>query len=165
MKRFHVHLSVSDLGESIRFYSKLFGEAPRRVESDYAKWMLEDPKINFAVSTRHQPLGVNHFGLQVESAEELSGMQAQLHAADDRMVTEAGQACCYARSDKYWVTDPTRIAWESFHTLESISLYGSDTPVFDHGASTTPVLVEIESSGRTRCRATARSAPTGECCS
>jgi catechol 2,3-dioxygenase-like lactoylglutathione lyase family enzyme len=138
MKRFHVHVSVSDLDKSIRFYSRLFGAEPSRIEADYAKWMLDDPRINFAISTRHQPLGVNHLGFQVDSRDELGDMQAQLLAADAQMVQEKDQACCYARSDKYWVTDPTGIAWETFHTLGIIAVYGADTLVFDHGTSAVP---------------------------
>jgi catechol 2,3-dioxygenase-like lactoylglutathione lyase family enzyme len=138
MKRFHIHVSVNDLAQSIRFYSTLFGAEPSRVEADYAKWMLEDPRVNFAISKRGQPVGVNHLGFQVDSSEELSALHAQLQAADARLIQENDQACCYARSDKYWVTDPTGIAWESFHTLGSIPVYGEDTPVFDHGASVVP---------------------------
>ena len=138
MKRFHIHVSVSDLAQSIQFYSTLFGAEPSRVEADYAKWMLEDPRVNFAISTRRQPIGVNHLGFQVDSADELQGMHAQLQAADSRLVEENEQACCYARSDKYWVTDPSGIAWESFHTLGNIPVYGEDTLVFDHGVSVVP---------------------------
>jgi len=138
MKRFHIHVSVADLDKSIRFYSTMFGAEPTRVEVDYAKWMLEDPRINFAISTRHQPLGVNHLGFQVDSGDELGDMQTQLFAADARMVKENDQACCYSRSDKYWVTDPTGIAWETFHTLGNIPIYGEDTPVFEHGTSAVP---------------------------
>lgn len=138
MKRFHIHVSVEDLGQSVEFYSTLFGSGPTRVEADYAKWMLEDPRLNFAISTGRQPAGVNHLGFQVDSTDELRGMHASLAAADARLVEEKEQACCYARSDKYWVTDPTGIAWESFHTLGNIPVYGEDTPVFDHGAATVP---------------------------
>ena len=138
MKRFHVHVSVADLNESIRFYSQLFGGAPAVHKSDYAKWMLDDPRVNFAISTQRQPVGVNHLGFQVDSDDELRGMQAQLTAADAEIVQEDEQPCCYSRSDKYWVTDPTGIAWETFHTLSSIPVYGEDTPVFDHGASVVP---------------------------
>lgn len=91
---------------------------------DYAKWMLEDPRVNFAVSTHRQPVGVNHLGFQVDSGEELRGMQVRLQAADSRMLQESEQSCCYAQSDKYWVTDPSGIAWETFHTLGSIPTYG-----------------------------------------
>jgi hypothetical protein len=139
MKRFHVHVSVDNLDESIRFYSTLFAAGPSVRQSDYAKWMLEDPRINFAISTHRQPVGVNHLGFQVDSGEELRRMNAQLLAADSELVQENEQACCYARSDKYWVTDPTGIAWETFHTLGNIPVYGEDTPVFNHGASAVPV--------------------------
>ena len=138
MKRFHVHVSVDSLAESIRFYSALFAAPPAVQQSDYAKWMLEDPRINFAISTHRQPVGVNHLGFQVDTDEELRGMHAQLRGADARLVQENEQPCCYALSDKYWVTDPTGIAWETFHTLGSIPVYGEDTPVFNHGASLVP---------------------------
>jgi catechol 2,3-dioxygenase-like lactoylglutathione lyase family enzyme len=144
MKRFHVHVSVTDLSESIHFYSKLFGGEPTVRKPDYAKWMLEDPRVNFAISSHRQPVGVNHLGFQVDSNEELRGMQTQLQAADAQMVEETEQPCCYARSDKYWVTDPTGIAWETFHTLGSIPVYGEDTAVFNHGASAVPVPGEAK---------------------
>jgi len=139
MKRFHIHVSVPSLPDSIRFYSQLFGAAPTVEKPDYAKWMLEDPRVNFAISTQRQPVGVNHLGFQVDTEDELRGLQTQLQAADARMIQEDQQPCCYARSDKYWVTDPTGIAWETFHTLGAIPVYGEDTAVFDHGASTVPV--------------------------
>jgi hypothetical protein len=138
MKRFHVHVSVADLGDSIRFYSQMFGAGPSVLKDDYAKWMLDDPRINFAISSHRQPVGVNHLGFQVDTDEELRGMQSQLEAADSQMIQEDEQPCCYARSDKYWVTDPTGIAWETFHTLGRILVYGEDTPVFDHGTSVVP---------------------------
>jgi len=138
MKRFHVHVSVDDLDQSVRFYSTLFASPPTVLRSDYAKWMLDDPRVNFAISTHRQPVGVNHLGFQLDTVEELRGMHAQLRSADAQLVQERDQACCYARSDKYWVTDPTGIAWESFHTLGSIPVYGEDTPVFNHGTSCVP---------------------------
>lgn len=128
MKRFHVHVAVDNLGESIRFYSTMFGTAPAVVKPDYAKWMLDDPKVNFAISQRGHASGVNHLGIQVESAEELAGLRAQLERADRALVAQSGAACCYARSDKYWVTDPSGIAWETFHSLGSVPVYGEDTP-------------------------------------
>ena len=167
MKRFHVHVSVSDLNESIRFYSQLFGGQPTVLKSDYAKWMLEDPRLNFAISTHHQPMGVNHLWFQVESDEELRGMQEQLQAADARMIQEDEQPCCYARSDKYWVTDPSGIAWETFHSLASIPLYGEDTAVFDHGASSVPVRIEATSTKTACCVPAAKRQPQAEpsqCC-
>jgi len=138
MKRFHLHVSVGNLDECIRFYSTLFAEQPTVRQADYAKWMLEDPRINFAISTHHQPIGVNHLGFQVDSGEELRAMHAQLEAADNHLVQENAQPCCYARSDKYWVTDPTGIAWETFHTLGNIPVYGEDTQVFNHGTASVP---------------------------
>ncbi len=138
MKRFHVHVSVNDLDASIRFYSTLFGSGPVVQKTDYAKWMLEDPRVNFAISTHRQPVGVNHLGFQVDSDAQLRDMHAQLQAADSKLVQEDEQPCCYARSDKYWITDPTGIAWETFHTLGQIEVYGEDTAVFGHGTSATP---------------------------
>lgn len=138
MKRFHLHVSVKDLEESIRFYSTVFAAQPGVRKPDYAKWMLDDPRINFAISTSRQPVGVNHLGFQVETDEELRGMHARLAAADARLVQEDEQPCCYAQSNKYWVTDPAGIAWETFHTLGSIPVYGEDTNVFNHGTASVP---------------------------
>ena len=151
MKRLHVHVSVNDIKESVRFYSTLFAAEPAVLKDDYAKWMLEDPRVNFAISTHRQPAGLNHLGFQVETDEELRGMQAQLKAADAHMIQEDEQPCCYARSDKYWVTDPTGIAWETFHTLGSIPVYGEDTAVFNHGTSTVPVTKEQAQPVTTAC--------------
>jgi catechol 2,3-dioxygenase-like lactoylglutathione lyase family enzyme len=127
MKRFHVNVSVADIADGVRFYSALFGVDPAVREDDYAKWMLDDPRINFAISQRGFPVGVNHLGIQVESPEELAAMRAQLTRADHTLTKQTGASCCYAKSDKYWVTDPTGTAWETFHTLETISIYGADT--------------------------------------
>jgi len=161
MKRLHVHVSVKDLPASIRFYRTLFSAEPVVTQPDYAKWMLEDPKVNFAISINRQPVGVNHLGFQVETDEELRGMRAQLEAADAHMVEESDQPCCYAKSDKYWVTDPTGIAWETFHTLGSIPVYGEDTPVFNHGESSVP----IEKSTAQCCVPAQRVAtPPASCC-
>jgi catechol 2,3-dioxygenase-like lactoylglutathione lyase family enzyme len=167
VKRFHIHVSVHDLAQSIRFYSTLFGAEPSRVQADYAKWMLEDPRVNFAISTHRQPAGVNHLGFQVDSAEELSALHGQLEAADARLIQENEQACCYARSDKYWVTDPTGIAWETFHTLGNIPVYGEDTAVFDHGASSVPAQSIGASSSAQCCVPAAKSEPKAgrsSCC-
>jgi len=123
MKRFHIHVSVDNIEQSVRFYSTLFGAVPAKREPDYAKWMLEDPRINFAISSRGAKAGIDHIGLQVDSAEELAGLRAQLEAADAAVVDEAGASCCYARSDKHWVTDPAGIPWESFHTLGDIPTF------------------------------------------
>ena len=125
MKRFHVHVAVPDLGAGIRFYSTLFGAEPAVRKDDYAKWMLDEPRINFAISQRGGAIGVNHLGFQVDSGEELEALHANLEAADRAVVAEPGANCCYARSDKYWVTDPAGIAWESFHTLGTIPMFGA----------------------------------------
>jgi hypothetical protein len=124
MKRFHVHVSVKSLNESVRFYSTLFGVAPSVTKPDYAKWMLEDPRVNFAISERSRTLGVNHLGLQVDAGDELAALETQLRAADASIETEQGVACCYARSDKYWVSDPQGVRWETFHTLGNAPVYG-----------------------------------------
>lgn len=124
MKRFHVHVAVEDLDKSIAFYSAMFGAQPGVVKPDYAKWMLEDPRINFAISHRGQPPGVNHLGMQAEDDAELERIHTSLERAATTVVAEKDAHCCYARSDKYWVTDPQGIAWESFRSLASIPLFG-----------------------------------------
>jgi catechol 2,3-dioxygenase-like lactoylglutathione lyase family enzyme len=156
MKRFHLHVSVNNLEESIRFYSTVFAAQPVVRQQDYAKWMLDDPRINFAISSHRQPVGVNHVGFQVDTDEELRSMHAQLEAADARLIQENEQPCCYARSDKYWVTDPSGIAWETFHTLGSIPVYGKDTPVFNHGSSSVPGTGAAETTKSACCVPAAR---------
>lgn len=127
MKRFHVHLSVEDLAHSVRFYSALFGAPPTVEKSDYAKWMLEDPRVNFAISARGHAPGVNHVGFQVETEAELAELRQRVDAADIAALDQNGAACCYARSDKYWIQDPQGLAWETFHTLSDIPVFGRDT--------------------------------------
>ncbi|MFZ2508475.1 MAG: ArsI/CadI family heavy metal resistance metalloenzyme [Steroidobacteraceae bacterium] len=126
MKRFHVHVSVRDLEGSKAFYTKLFGSEPAVVKHDYAKWMIEDPRINFAISTGNDRSGIEHLGLQAESAEELAEIRARLVAAGAGIADEPGANCCYAHSDKHWTVDPQGIAWESFHTLRAAVHYGDD---------------------------------------
>jgi catechol 2,3-dioxygenase-like lactoylglutathione lyase family enzyme len=127
MKRFHVHIAVKDLDANIRFYSSLFGRAPTLTKPDYAKWMLDDPRVNFAISARGEGVGgLNHLGLQVESDTELADLHGRLQQADSAVVAQQQADCCYARSDKYWVQDPQGIAWESFHTLASVPVFGGD---------------------------------------
>ena len=125
MKRFHVHVHVDDLAKSIGFYSKLFAAEPSRIEGDYAKWMLEDPRINFAISTRGSKAGIDHLGFQTDDAEELAALKARAEAADMALLDEGETTCCYARSEKHWVTDPQGIAWEHFHTLDNIPVFGA----------------------------------------
>ena len=159
MKRFHVKLSVKDLPESIRFYTALFATEPAVRKDDYAKWMLEDPRINFAISQRGFAVGVNHLGVQVDSGQELASMRDQLTRADNALVEQAGAACCYANSDKYWITDPSGIAWETFHTLDSIPIYGADT---DDRPQPTTCCVPVEASDGAACCSAADKSP--ECC-
>lgn len=123
MKRFHVHAHVDNLQDSIDFYSRMFAAAPTRVEGDYAKWMLEDPRINFAISTRGGKTGIDHLGFQTDTEDELAELKGRAQAAELALLDEGETTCCYARSDKYWVTDPQGIAWEQFHTLESIPVF------------------------------------------
>lgn len=134
MKRFHVHAHVEDLPASIAFYTKLFAAEPSRVESDYAKWMLEDPRINFAISTRGGTPGVDHLGFQTDTAEELVELKARARAADMALLDEGATSCCYARSEKHWITDPQGIAWEHFHTLGNIPVFGEPKPAGDAGS-------------------------------
>ena len=127
MKRFHVHVAVHDLQQSIRFYSSLFGAPPSVTKTDYAKWMLDDPRVNFAISTRGAEPGIDHLGLQAESGMELEEIGSRLAQADVSLLPQKGAACCYAKSDKYWTIDPQGIAWESFHTLDAVPVYGADS--------------------------------------
>jgi len=123
MKRFHVHAHVDDLQASVAFYSKMFATEPARLEADYAKWMLEDPRINFAISTRGGKPGVDHLGIQTDTDEELAELKARAKAANLTLLDEGSVSCCYARSEKHWVTDPQGIAWEQFRTLASIPVF------------------------------------------
>lgn len=128
MKRFHVHLAVHNLDQSAAFYSKLFGQSPSVQRPDYAKWMLEDPRLNFAISSRGHAPGVNHFGFQVDSAKELQELKLLAEAAAVGQVLDQGEtACCYAKSDKHWTLDPQGLAWEHFHTLSESKEFGRDT--------------------------------------
>ena len=153
MKRFHAHVHVDDLAQSIAFYSKLFAAAPTRVEADYAKWMLEDPRVNFAISTRGAKPGLDHFGLQTDDAAELAELKARAEAADMALLDEGNTTCCYARSEKHWVTDPQGIAWEHFHTLGDIPVFNEAAPSSAPGACYTPSAA-----------APAPAAPRAACC-
>src|SRR5271154_2909601 len=128
MKRLHVHVSVEDLGQSIGFYSTLFGAAPTVVKDDYAKWLLDDPRGNFAISDRAAVAGGDHLGIQVESGEELSELAERLKAAGEVTRDQEATTCCYAKSDKSWVNDPSGLRWETFHTFGEATHYGEDEP-------------------------------------
>jgi catechol-2,3-dioxygenase len=123
MKRFHVHVGVKDLEHSVQFYSTLFGQKPSKQKDDYAKWMLEDPRINFAISTRVSGEGVDHLGFQVDGSSELSELTERLKKADLGLYGEGPAACCYANSDKAWVKDPSGIPWETYHTMNDIEVF------------------------------------------
>jgi catechol 2,3-dioxygenase-like lactoylglutathione lyase family enzyme len=154
VKRFHAHVAVDNLAASVDFYSKLFGQPPSRRRDDYAKWMLEDPRINFALSARGHAAGLNHFGVQAESPEELAELKARADAAAPGQVSsQEGAACCYAKSEKHWTLDPQGLAWEHFHTLAESDQFGGDT---DHGAGACCIPI----------RATSEDVPAdkGGCC-
>jgi catechol 2,3-dioxygenase-like lactoylglutathione lyase family enzyme len=125
MKRLHVHTTVRDLEESIRFYSTLFGQEPARREPDYAKWMLEDPRVNFAISTWGAEPGIDHLGLQVDDTAELGEIADRLTKAGHAVAGEKGTTCCYAVSDKHWVVDPAGTPWETFHTMAQVKTRGT----------------------------------------
>ncbi len=154
MKRFHVHLHVSDLNQSINFYSELFAASPTRIESDYAKWMLEDPPLNFAISTRGETAGIDHLGIQTDNEQELLALKQRAQTADMTLLDEGATTCCYARSEKHWVTDPQGIAWEHFHTLGDIPVFNEATPSSSAGACCAPAAVA----------APAPAAPRAACC-
>lgn len=164
MKRFHVHVGVADVAESIEFYSTLFGAEPSVREPDYAKWMLDDPRLNFAISSRGRHSGINHLGFQVDSSEELSGMRSQLHAADAAMTEQRATACCYARSDKYWVTDPSGIAWETFHSLGAVPVYGDDARAEDRPGTCCVPLATARNEPSSICCIPAQTTIQGACC-
>jgi len=158
MKRFHVHAHVDDLKASVAFYSQLFAAEPTRLESDYAKWMIDDPRINFAISARGGEPGVDHLGFQTDSDEELVELKERAQAADMALLDEGETSCCYARSDKHWVTDPQGIAWEQFRTLDSI-------PTFSQASAGVPQKGGA-CCGNTgpRSQATAAVKPVSSCC-
>lgn len=135
MKRLHVHVAVDDLAANIRFYSTVFGAPPTVVKDDYAKWMVEDPRVNFAISARGMKAGIDHLGIQVDSDAELAELRKQVGDAEIAARDQPGAACCYASSNKYWTTDPQGIAWETFHTLGAIPVFGQDGKVEGNDAA------------------------------
>lgn len=124
MKRFHVHVAVDDLKQSIGFYSALFATEPSIIKPDYAKWMLDDPRVNFAISTRGRQAGLDHLGIQAENGDELREIYARLHKAGGDIVEQGQTSCCYAKSEKSWIDDPAGISWETFHTMGESTDYG-----------------------------------------
>ncbi|HAU1639634.1 TPA: glyoxalase/bleomycin resistance/dioxygenase family protein [Legionella pneumophila] len=126
MKRFHIHIGVNNLADSIRFYNALFGSKPVKEKTDYAKWMLDDPRINFAISTRAGKPGVEHLGIQVDDAAELEALRKHFSEANISTHSDGETTCCYAKSEKSWVNDPNGIAWEAYHTMEDAQFFSGE---------------------------------------
>ena len=153
MKRLHVHVGVADLDRSIGFYSTLFGAAPSVVKPDYAKWMLDDPRVNFAISSgQHAVRGVEHLGIQVEDQQELAQVYGRLKAADRPVLKEGATTCCYAKSEKSWIADPDGIVWEAFLTNGEATVYG-DSPALS--------ALSEDAAGADCCDS---ATPQGDCC-
>ena len=167
MKRFHVHVAVNDLAKSIHFYSKLFGQAPTKEKEDYAKWMLEDPRVNFAISARGHATGVDHFGFQVDNAEELQALKKLAEAASNKQVLEQNNTtCCYSNSEKHWTVDPQGLAWEHFHTLSDAQHFGTEM-VTQANACCAPVNakeIEKEQIVKNSCGSKPTAAGSKSCC-
>ena len=168
MRRFHIHIAVVDLTTNIRFYSHLFGKPPTVEKPDYAKWMLDEPRINFAISSRGTAPGVDHVGIQVDSKVELAALRARYDAADMAAVTtETDTGCCYAKSNKHWLSDPQGIAWEAFHTLSDIPTF-SGAAQLDAGAccvpESTPSAVKAPATTRGKPLGIAVVSDAAKCC-
>ncbi|MGV3538239.1 MAG: ArsI/CadI family heavy metal resistance metalloenzyme [Rufibacter sp.] len=144
MKRFHVNLSVTNLEESIAFYTALFAAQPTVQKSDYAKWLLDDPRVNFAISNRGNTAGIEHLGIQAETPEELQEVYARLESAKATVREEGKTTCCYAQSEKSWVRDPQGVEWETFYTFGEATTYGGEEPANAYCAPTccTPATTE-----------------------
>jgi len=154
MKRLHVSVAVSDLDNSVQFYATLFGAEPTVLKSDYAKWMLEDPRVNFSISSRGTHKGVDHLGIQVEDDAELAAVAGRLARAGESVHEQKATTCCYARSNKAWVHDPEGVAWETFHTFGASTVYGEDRA--DDAAA--------ESEASACCTPTPEQAKASSCC-
>jgi catechol 2,3-dioxygenase-like lactoylglutathione lyase family enzyme len=137
MKRLHIHVGVHNVDEAIRFYTTLFGTDPIKRKPDYAKWLLDDPRVNFAISTRAQKKGVDHLGIQVEEEAELTALRGRLKTGEMGTVDEGDTVCCYARSDKSWIQDPAGIAWEAYRTMEDAQVFSGHMDAAE-GACCTP---------------------------
>jgi catechol 2,3-dioxygenase-like lactoylglutathione lyase family enzyme len=161
MKRFHVHLHVENLDASIAFYSRLFAAQPTRVEGDYAKWMIEDPRINFAISTRGRAAGLDHLGFQAEDGAELAELKARAEQADSAFLDEGATTCCYAKSDKHWVTDPQGIAWEHYLTLGNIPVFNEAEAQTAEGSCCAP---KADSQTASCCAPASTDATASSCC-
>lgn len=155
MRRFHVHVHVDDLEHNVRFYSAMFGAEPVRREADYAKWMLDDPAVNFAISTFGSGRGIGHLGIQVDDDADLATLKQRAAAAEQagakKVVAEGEVSCCYARSEKHWVVDPQGIAWEHFRTLRDIPVYEASAAANASGPSASPAACGTTAPGAARC--------------
>jgi catechol 2,3-dioxygenase-like lactoylglutathione lyase family enzyme len=160
MKRMHVHVGVKNIDEAVSFYSALFGAQPDKQMPDYAKWMLEDPKLNFAISTRSGKEGVEHLGIQVDNEAELSEMRKRISKAELDVIEEGETVCCYAESDKSWVQDPAGIAWEAYHTMGDAKLFSAKD---DNSATASCSTVSIPVVTASSCCAPADADSSG-CC-
>lgn len=149
MKRLHIHVSVDDLSQSIRFYSVLFGRGPTKRKSDYAQWRLDDPQVNFAISARGAKAGIDHLGIQVEDAGELEEVRARLKQADLATFAEGETTCCYARSDKTWIKDPSGLAWETYQTMAEAEFFNEAG--LNATACCTPERANIEAPTSSGC--------------
>ena len=158
MKRMHIHIGVEHLDQGIKFYSALFDQAPDKTKTDYAKWMLEDPRLNFAISTRAGNTGVNHLGLQVDDEKELEDLREQLKRADMSLFDEGETVCCYARSDKSWVADPAGVAWETYRVMGDAQAY------MGNEASTEVVAASAVETSSQPDAVTAAAKSPGRCC-
>lgn len=143
MKRLHVHIAVDDLPRSVAFYSTLFAAQPTVLKDDYAKWMLEDPRVNLAISARGAAVGVEHLGIQAETGEELAEVYARLKEADAPVLEEGATVCCYAQSEKSWVNDPAGVPWEVFHTVGESAVYGGGPEAADGRLASTPTGMAV----------------------
>ena len=166
MNRFHVHLNVTDLDASIRFYTQLFATAPSVLKPDYAKWMLDDPRVNFAISNTGRAAGIAHLGIQAGDADALAELGRRLDAAGGTVLPEEAATCCYARSDKFWTEDPQGTRWETFHTFGEATTYhaSGDASCATGGASCTPAHPEGASAAATPAVITAASGKASGCC-
>ncbi len=163
MKRMHVHVAVADIETSVRFYTTLFASPPAVQKADYAKWMLEDPRVNFAISQRGAAAGIEHLGIQVEDRAELEEVYGRLTRAGRPVIEEKATTCCYAKSDKRWVDDPQGIPWETFLTHGESAVYGNERPNGDESAACC-VPLEPVAAGAACCEPAAKAAARTGCC-
>ena len=161
MKRLHVHIAVTDLPRAIEFYSTLFDAAPSVQKDDYAKWMLDDPRVNLAISARGAKPGVEHLGIQAENGDELAEVYDRLQRADAPVLVEGDTVCCYAQSEKSWISDPAGVPWEVFHTTGDSAVYGGGPELNDGRLASTPTGMAVE---RACCPAPAPKAESSGCC-